>query len=61
MTQNSHVTGSLVHHIGIINHPPPKQIPRTKHLMVNFKTIKQYFKTGETFTVINKIGNYRKQ
>ena len=39
MTQNSHVTGSLVHHIGIINHPPPKQIPTTKHLMVNFKTI----------------------
>ena len=34
MTQNSHVTGSLVHHIGIINHPPPKQIPTTKHLMV---------------------------
>ena len=39
MTRNSHVTGPLVHHIGIINHPPPKQIPRTKHLIVNFKTI----------------------
>ena len=61
MTRNSHVTGPLVHHIGIINHPPPKQIPRTKHLIVNFKTIAIFFQTGETFTVINKIGNYRKQ
>ena len=27
MTRDSHVTGSLMHHIGIINHPPPNKIP----------------------------------
>ena len=27
MTQNSHVTGSLVHHIGIINHPLQHKSP----------------------------------